>query len=193
MQLPTLQEIRTAQSIVYRAMPPTPQYTWQLLNQRLGAEAWIKHENHTPVGAFKLRGALVYAAGLKQTQPGLAGIIAATRGNFGQGAATAARLLGMKAVIVVPHGNSAEKNRAMQAQGAELVEHGHDFQEALEFASTLARERGYAKFESFHEQLVSGAATFALELFQSAPRLDVVYVPIGMGTSICGVVAVRNP
>jgi threonine dehydratase len=192
MTLPSLDQIRDAQSLVYRHMPPTPQYSWPLINQRLEAEAWIKHENHTPIGAFKLRSALVYAAWLKQTQPELAGIVAATRGNFGQGAAMAARLLGMKAVIVVPHGNSVEKNRAMQAQGAELVEHGHDFQESLEFAGTLARERGYAMFESFHERLVCGAATFALELFQAAPRLDVIYASIGMGTSICGVVAARN-
>ncbi len=193
MTLPTLDQIRDAQSLVYRHMLPTPQYSWPLINQRLGIEAWIKHENHTPIGAFKLRSALVYAAWLKQTQPELAGIVAATRGNFGQGAAMAARLLGMKAVIVVPHGNSAEKNRAMQAQGAELVEHGHDYQESLEFAGTLAGERGYAKLESFHEQLVFGAATFALELFQTAPKLDVVYVPIGMGTFlICGTVAARN-
>jgi threonine dehydratase len=192
MTLPTLDQICDAQPLVYRYMPPTPQYSWPLINQRLDAEAWIKHENHTPIGAFKLRSSLVYAAWLKQTQPELVGIVAATRGNFGQGAAMAARLLGIKALIVVPHGNSVEKNRAMEAQGAELVEHGHDFQESLEFASTLARERGYAMFESFHEQLVAGAATFALELFQSAPKLDIVYVQIGMGTSICGTVAARN-
>jgi threonine dehydratase len=192
MALPTLDQIREAQELVYRYMPPTPQYSWPLINARIGAEAWIKHENHTPIGAFKLRGALVYANWLKQTQPDLAGIVAATRGNFGQGATMAARLLGMKAVIVVPHGNSVEKNRAMKAQGAELIEHGHDFQESLEFAGTLARERGYAMFESFHERLVWGVATYALELFESVPKLDVVYVPIGMGTSICGAVAARN-
>jgi threonine dehydratase len=192
MKLPSLNQIREAQSLVYRHMLPTPQYSWPLINERLGAETWIKHENHTPVGAFKLRGALVYAAWLKQTQPELAGIVAATRGNFGQGAATAARLLGMKAVIVVPHGNNVEKNRAMQARGAELVEHGHDFQEALEFARELAGDRGYAMFESFNERLVCGTATYALELFQSAPELDVVYVPIGMGSSICGVIAARS-
>jgi threonine dehydratase len=192
MMLPTLDQIREAQSLVYRHMPPTPQYSWPLINERLGAEAWIKHENHTPTGAFKLRSALVYAAWLKQTRPELAGIVAATRGNFGQGASMAARLLGMKAVIVVPHGNSAEKNRAIQAQGAELVEHGHDFQESLEYARELAGERGYAVFESFHERLVCGTATYALELFQSAPKLDAVYVPIGLGSSVCGVVAARN-
>jgi len=192
MQLPSLDEIREAQSLIYRYMPPTPQYSWPLINQRLGAEAWIKHENHTPVGAFKLRGALVYATWLKQSQPDLAGIVAATRGNFGQGAAMAARLLGLKAVIVVPHGNSVDKNRAMIAQGAELVEHGRDFQEALEFARELAPLRGYAYFESFHEHLVWGTATLSLELFQSAPVLDVLYVPIGLGSSICGAAAVRN-
>ena len=126
MQLPNLQEIEAAQSIVYGAMPPTPQYTWPLLNQRLGTEAWIKHENHTPVGAFKLRGGMVYVTWLKETQTGLTTVVAATRGNHGQGVALAARKLGLKAVIVVPHGNSTEKNRAMKSQGADLIEHGHD-------------------------------------------------------------------
>jgi threonine dehydratase len=192
MALPTLDQIREAQSLVYRYMPATPQYSWPLINQRLGAEAWIKHENHTPVGAFKLRGALVYATWLKKTQPDLKGVVAATRGNFGQGVATAARLLGLKAIIVVPHGNSVEQNRAIAAQGPELVEHGQDFQESLEYARNLARERGYAMIESFHERLVWGTATYALELFQTAPKLDRVYVPIGLGSSICGVVAARN-
>jgi threonine dehydratase len=198
MQLPSLAQIRDAQTVVYRSMPPTPQYTWPLINQRLSAgeplptEAWIKHENHTPVGAFKLRGALVYLDWLKQTQPGLAGVVAATRGNHGQGVGMAARLNGLKAVIVVPHGNSREKNRAMQAQGVELVEHGHDFQESLEFAGILASERGLAMVDSFHERLVMGTATYALELFQAVPPLDTIYVPIGLGSSICGVAAARN-
>jgi threonine dehydratase len=176
-------------------MPPTPQYTWPLINERLSAvaepktEAWVKHENHTPVGAFKLRGALVYLDWLKNTQPGLAGVVAATRGNFGQGVAMAARLLGLKAVIVVPHGNNKEQNRAIMAQGAELVEHGHDFQASLEFAANLAADRGFAMVESFHQRLVMGTATFALELFEAAPPLDAVYVPIGLGSSICGVAA----
>jgi threonine dehydratase len=192
MQLPSLDQIQAAQSIIYRHMPPTPQFSWPLLNQRLGSEAWIKHENHTTVGAFKLRGALVSATWLKETQPGLAGIVAATRGNFGIGVGMAARLLGIKAVIVVPRGNSADKNRALRAQGVELVEHGHDFQESLEYASALALERGFVMFESFHERLVWGTATYALELLQAAPRLDIVYVPIGMGSSICGMAAARN-
>jgi threonine dehydratase len=192
MTLPTLQQIEEAQTIVYRYMPPTPQYTWPLINQRLGTEAWIKHENHSPVGAFKLRGALVYMEWLKQTQPMLAGVVAATRGNHGQGVGMAARLLGLKAVIVVPHGNSPEKNRAMQAQGVELLEHGDDFQESLEFARSLATERGLAMVDSFHERLVMGTATYALEFFKGAPTLDAIYVPIGLGSSICGVAAARN-
>jgi threonine dehydratase len=196
MQLPSLTQIREAQTVVYRHMPPTPQYTWPLLNRRLGSEnpveAWIKHENHSPVGAFKLRGALVYMDWLKQTQPGLAGVVAATRGNHGQGVGMAARLSSLKAVIVVPHGNSREKNSAMAAQGAELVEHGQDFQESLEFARTLAVERGYAMIDSFHERLVMGTSTYALEFLQGAPPLDTVYVPIGLGSSISGVSAARN-
>ncbi len=192
MALPSLDEIHAAQELIYRYMPPTPQYSWPLINQRLGTEAWIKHENHTPVGAFKLRGALVYATRLKQAHPDLAGVVAATRGNFGQGVGMAARLLRMKAVIVVPHENSVEKNRAMMAQGVELIEHGRDFQESLEFARVLARERGFTMFESFHELLVWGTATYALELFQAMPKLDCVYVPIGMGSSICGMAAARK-
>jgi threonine dehydratase len=192
MQLPTLEQIREAQAVVYRNIPPTPQYTWPLLNERLGTEVWIKHENHTPVGAFKLRGALVYTDWLLRTQPGLAGVVAATRGNHGQGVAMAARLAGLRAVIVVPHGNSKEKNRAMVAQGAELVEHGQDFQESLEFARGLAIERGFTMIDSFHERLVMGTATYALEFFEGAPPLETIYVPIGLGSSICGVSAVRN-
>jgi threonine dehydratase len=192
MQLPSLAQIREAQTIIYRHMPPTPQYTWPLLNQRLETEVWVKHENHSPVGAFKLRGALVYMDWLKQTHPGLAGVVAATRGNHGQGVGMAARLSGLKAVIVVPHGNIREKNNAMIAQGVELVEHGQDFQESLEFARTLAADRGYTMIDSFHERLVMGTATFALEFLQGAPPLDTVYVPIGLGSSISGVSAARN-
>jgi threonine dehydratase len=192
MKLPGLNQIEQAQQLVYRHMPPTPQYTWPLLNQRLGAEAWVKHENHSPVGAFKIRGALVYMDWLKHTQPDLAGVVAATRGNHGQGVAMAARLVGVKAVIVVPHGNSIEKNRAMQAQGAELIEHGDDFQESLEFARTLAAERGLTMVDSFHERLVMGTASYALEFLRAAPPLERVYVPIGLGSSICGVAAARN-
>jgi threonine dehydratase len=192
MTLPSLAEIRQAQDVLYRYIPPTPQYSWPLVNQRLGTEVWIKHENHTPVGAFKIRGALIYTEWLRRTQPTLKGIIAATRGNHGQGVAMAARLHGVQCAIVVPHGNSVEKNRAMIAQGAELLEHGQDFQESLEFAREVATERGLLMVDSFHEQLVMGTATYALEFFQGAPALDRVYVPIGLGSSICGVSAARN-
>jgi threonine dehydratase len=198
MNLPSLAAIREAQSVVYRHMPPTPQYSWPLINQRLSAgrdapvEAWIKHENHGPLGAFKLRGALVYMDWLKHAQPGLKGVVAATRGNHGQGVGMAARLAGINAVIVVPLGNSKEKNRAMLAQGVELIEHGNDFQESLEYARTLAQERAFTMVDSFHERLVMGTATYALEFFEAAPALDTVYVPIGLGSSISGVAAARN-
>ena len=192
MELPTLSQIEDAQAIVYRAMPPTPQYSWPLINQRVGAEVWIKHENHTPVGAFKLRGALVYMDWVRRSLPGVSGVIAATRGNHGQGVAMAARLNGLRAVIVVPHGNSLEKNRAMVAQGAELIEYGDDFQASLEYAQLLATERGLAMVDSFHERLVMGTATYALEFLRSSPPLDTVYVPIGLGSSICGMAATRN-
>jgi len=192
MQLPNIAEIEAAQKIVYSAMPPTPQYSWPLLNQRLGTRAFIKHENHSPVGAFKLRGALVYVTLLKETEPGLTTVVAATRGNHGQGVGMAARLLGLKAVIVVPKGNSKEKNLAMQAQGAQLIEHGEDFQESLEHAQKLAAQPGHAMVESLHRRLVMGTATYALELFRAAPPLSTIYVPIGLGSSICGVAAARN-
>jgi threonine dehydratase len=192
MTLPSLEQIREAQNILYRYMPPTPQYSWPLINRRLDAEVWVKHENHTPVGAFKIRGAMLYMEWLTRTQPELRGVIAATRGNHGQGVAIAARLHGVTCVIVVPHGNSVEKNRAMIAQGAELVEHGQDFQESLEYARMLAGDRGFVMVDSFHERLVMGTATYALEFLQSTPPLARVYVPIGLGSSICGVSAARN-
>jgi threonine dehydratase len=192
MNLPTLAEIEHAQSIVYRYMPATPQFTWPLVNQRYGLEVWIKHENHTPVGAFKIRGALVYMDWLRQSQSALSGVVAATRGNHGQGVGMAARLFGLKAVIVVPQGNSKEKNLAMEAQGVELVEHGRDFQESLEHARGLAAKFGFAMMDSFHHRLVMGTSTYALEFLRGAPPLDAVYVPVGLGSSICGVAAARN-
>ena len=192
MILPTLDQIEDAQAIVYRSMPPTPQYSWPLINQRLGLEAWVKHENHTPVGAFKLRGALVYLEWLKRTESGLVGVVAATRGNHGQGVGMAAKLLGLKAAIVVPKGNSIEKNLAMRALEVELIEFGYDFQESLVYARTLAGNRDWAMIDSFHQRLVMGTSTYALEFFRGAPKLDAIYVPIGLGSSICGVAAVRN-
>jgi threonine dehydratase len=192
MQLPSLDDLHRATQIVRTVAPPTPQYTWPLLNARTGAEVWVKHENHSPVGAFKLRGAMVYMDWLKHADPPVAAVIAATRGNHGQGVALAATRMGMSTTIVVPHGNSREKNRAMQALGAELIEHGDDFQAALEHAGSLAASRGAHLVPSFHPLLVHGTGTYALEMLGAVPPLDTVYVPIGLGSSICGVIAVRN-
>ena len=172
-------------------MPPTPQYTWPLLNARAGSEIWVKHENHSPIGAFKIRGALVYMHALAQEHPDVKTVIAATRGNYGQAVALAAKQQDIKAVIVVPFGNSREKNRAMCALGVELIEHGHDYQSASEFSAQLASERGYHRMPSFHKLLVHGTGTYALEFLRAAPVLDTVYVPIGLGSSICGMLAAR--
>jgi len=192
MQLPTLDDLQRATEVVRTVMPPTPQYTWPLLNHRAGTEVWVKHENHSPVGAFKLRGATVYMDSLRNSGSSVKGVIAATRGNHGQGVALAATRLGLTVTIVVPHGNSREKNRAMRALGAELIEHGEDFQAALEHATALAETRGLHMIPSFHPLLVHGTGTYALEMFNTTPELDVVYIPIGLGSSICGVIAVRN-
>ena len=192
-RLPTLDEMETAAQFVYRTMPPTPQYRWPLLDVRCGTEVWVKHENHTPVGAFKVRGGLVYMDHFHRTQPGAVGVVSATRGNHGQSVAFAARRFGLRAAIVVPHDNGAEKNAAMRALGAELIERGHDFQAAHEAAAGIAAERGWHRLPSFDMLLVRGVASYALELFRgvSAP-LNVVYVPIGLGSGICGVLAARN-
>ena len=188
----SLQDVESAAAVVYAAMPPTPQYAWPLLARRTGCEVWVKHENHTPTGAFKVRGGLVYMERLKGDHPGVAGVISATRGNHGQSIALAAARAGIAATIVVPQGNSVEKNAAMRAFGAELIEAGHDFDAAREVAMRLAGERGLSMVPSFHRDLVRGVATYALELFRAAPLLDTVYVPIGLGSGICGTIAVRD-
>ncbi len=188
----SLQDVESAAAVVYAAMPPTPQYAWPLLARRTGCEVWVKHENHTPTGAFKVRGGLVYMDRLKSNHPGVAGVISATRGNHGQSIALAAARAGIAATIVVPQGNSVEKNAAMRAFGAELIEAGHDFDAAREVAMRLAGERGLSMIPSFHRDLVRGVATYALELFRAAPLLDTVYVPIGLGSGICGTIAVRD-
>jgi threonine dehydratase len=192
MRLPQIDEIRAAAAAVHRVMPPTPQIRWPLLCQRTGAEVWIKHENHTPAGAFKIRGGIVYMEELRRAEPDCAGVIAATRGNHGQSVAFGAARAGLRAVIVVPHGNSREKNAAMRALGAELVEHGNDFQEAFEYAAAMAEAQQLHFVRSFDSALISGVASYALELFEAVPALDAVYVPIGMGSGICGTIAVRN-
>jgi threonine dehydratase len=187
-KLPTLEEIEAAARVVYRFMPPTPQYAWPLLRERAGAEAWLKHENHTPIGAFKIRGGLVYFNDLAAHK----GVISATKGNHGQSVALCARKYGVASTIVVPHGNSVEKNAAMRAFGAKLIEHGHDFQAAKEHAERLAADEGLHMVPSFHELLVRGVGTGSLELFRAVPDLQTVYVPIGQGSGICGAAAVRN-
>jgi threonine dehydratase len=190
--LPSLYEIEEAAALVYRHMPATPQYRWPLLDEASGIELWVKHENHTPVGAFKLRGGIVYMDWLRSERTDVRGVVAATRGNHGQSIGFGAKLAGLPAVIVVPHGNSREKNAAMLALGVELIEHGDDFQAASEFAETLALERGFVKVPSFHPLLVRGVTTYALEFFRGTPELDTVYVPVGMGSGICGMMAARD-
>ena len=192
MQIPTLDELRRAAELVRTIMPATPTYSWPLLNQRAGAEVWLKHENHSPVGAFKIRTATVYVDAVKRRHPEITSVVAATRGNYGQGVAFAAKRAGWKATIVVPHGNSCEKNRAMEALGAELVEHGEDFQAANEYATELAEQMGAYRVQSFHRLLAVGAGSIGLEMFETAPVLDTVYVPVGMGSLICGMVAARE-
>jgi threonine dehydratase len=187
-----LARLEQAAAVVYAAMPATPQYRWPLLEQALGTQVWVKHENHTPAGAFKVRGGLVYFHALAQAGERPHGVISATRGNHGQSVGFAAARYGVPATIVVPHGNSFEKNDAMRALGVELIEHGHDFQAAREHARRLADERGLLMVPSFHPLLVDGVASYSLELLRAAPDLDVVYVPIGLGSGICGMIAARD-
>jgi threonine dehydratase len=184
-------DLERASRIVYTAMPPTPQYAWPLLAKEMGCEIWVKHENHTPVGAFKVRGGLVHMR-LRKERGEMRGVITATRGNHGQSIPFAAKREGIAATIVVPLGNSIEKNAAMRALGADLIEAGSDFDEARETAVQLAKERGLSMVASFHPELVMGVATYAHELFQAAGALDAVYVPIGLGSGICGVIGVRD-
>jgi len=191
-----LARLEAAAALVRTVMPPTPQYCWPLLSRRVGAELWVKHENHTPIGAFKLRGGLVYLDELRRSQPGIRGVITATRGNHGQSIACAAARLGLTATIVVPHGNSVEKNRAMAAFGATLVEAGHDFQAAYEHAMARAAADDLHLVRSFDPALVRGVATCGLELFgavaSSDTVLDTVYVPVGLGSGICAMIAARE-
>ena len=188
----SLVDLESAARVVYAAMPPTSQQRWPLLDERCGAAVWVKHENHTPVGAFKVRGGLVYFDHLRRTQPGVKGVVAATRGNHGQSIGFAAARYGIQAAVVVPHGNSTTKNAAMRALGAELLERGHDFQASLEASADIAAERGWHQVPSFHELLVNGVASYSLELLRAAPDLEILYVPIGLGSGICGAIAARD-
>jgi threonine dehydratase len=190
--LPTIDEIKDAQQLVYAVMPPTPQFVWPLLCERLGAKVWVKHENQTPIGAFKARTAVVYAAELFRKSTDLSGLVTATRGNHGQSVALAASRFKVPAHVVVPRGNSAAKNAAMRAQGADLIEFGSDFQEAKEHAQELAEQHGWHFVPPYHRDIVKGVATYWLEFFSAVADVDVVYVPIGQGSGICSCSAVRN-
>lgn len=192
MPLPSRETLDAAARIVYRTMAPTPTHAWPLLRERLGTPIYLKHENHTPVGAFKLRGGLVYFDALRAREPSCPGVISATRGNHGQSVGLAARRAGLPATIVVPRGNSVEKNAAMRALGVTLIEHGDDFQASREHAQALAAAQGLHMVPSFHPDLVLGVASYWLEFFSAAPKLDTVFVPVGQGSGICAAVAARN-
>jgi len=189
---PSLDALDAAAALIYQSMPPTPQYRWPLLEARVGTTVWVKHENHTPTGAFKVRGGLVYLEELCRTGAKPDGVISATRGNHGQSVGFAARRYGIPAAVVVPFGNSVEKNAAMRSLGVEVIEQGHDFQAAAEVADRIAIDRGWHRFPSFHPLLVRGVGTYAVELFRAVPELDTVYVPVGMGSGLCGVIAARD-
>ncbi len=188
----TRARLEDAAALVYRQMSPTPQHEWPLLAEATGARVWVKHENHTPTGSFKIRGGITFIDWLKRTQPDCRGVITATRGNHGQSQARAAVAAGMVAKILVPFGNSTEKNEAMRALGADLVEFGDDFDQARLECYRLAKAERLFPVPPYHEELTVGVASYALELFQNVPNLDTVYVPIGGGTGICGVITARD-
>jgi threonine dehydratase len=188
----SLDSLEAAAALIYQSMQPTPQYRWPLVEARVGTTVWVKHENHTPTGAFKVRGGLVYLDDLCRTGPKPDGVISATRGNHGQSVGFAARQYAIPAAVVVPFGNSVEKNAAMRSLGVEVIERGHDFQSAAEAADQIGADRGWHRFPSFHPLLVRGVGTYALELLRAAPDLDTVYVPVGLGSGVCGVIAARD-
>jgi len=191
-ELPSLLDLESAAQLIYRSMPPTPQYRWPLIEARVGTTVWVKHENHTPTGAFKMRGGLVYLDDLCRNGSKPSGVVSATRGNHGQSVGFAARQMGIPAAVVVPVDNSVEKNLAMRALGVEVIEQGRDFQEASEVADEIADDRRWHRFPSFHPLLVRGVGTYALELFRAVSDLDTVYVPVGMGSGLCGMIAARD-
>jgi len=188
----TRQQLDDGVRLVHATVAPTPQFSWPLLNERAGTEVWVKHENHTPTGSFKVRGGLTLIEHLKRENPRLAGVISATRGNHGQSVAFAGRRHGLRSVIVVPHGNSREKNAAMVAWGADLIEHGRDYDEARVHAAGLAKTQGLHYIGPFENHLVTGVGSYAFELFTAVQDIDEVYVPVGCGSGICGVIAWRD-
>lgn len=192
MHLFTQDMLEEAALAVYRHMPPTPQYHWPLLSEAVGTTVWVKHENHTPTGAFKIRGGITFMDWLRQSHPEMRGIVTATRGNHGQSQARAARAFGLDAKIVVPRGNSIEKNAAMRGWGGDVIVCGDDFDEARDEALRLSQEEGYFPVPPFHAEIIRGVATYALEFFSAVRDLDTVYVPIGCGSGICGLIAARE-
>lgn len=188
----TTAELEQAASLVHRHMAPTPLHEWPALGLRSGAQVWVKHENHAPTGAFKVRGGITFIDWLQRTAPQVPGIVTATRGNHGQSQARAAVAAGLRALIYVPQGNSVEKNAAMQAYGAELVEFGRDFDAARQEAQRVSVEQGLTFVPPFHRELARGVATYGWEMLRAMPDLDTVYVPIGCGSGICGVIAARD-
>ena len=192
MHLPDLAALESAAEQVYQHMQASPQLQWPLLSQRCDCELWVKHENHNPTGAFKVRGGILYMQRLRQAQPDCNGVVTATRGNHGQSVALAAQLAGLQAVIVVPEGNNPDKNRAIEALGAELVIHGRDFDEAVPHAASLAQQRQLHRMPSFHMNLLEGVASYSLEFLRAVPELERVYVSIGLGSGVCGMIAARN-
>jgi threonine dehydratase len=189
---PDRARLEEAARLVHSVVPPTPQLCWPLLCERAGCEVWVKHENHTVTGAFKIRGGIVMLDALKRAHPKLPGVVSATRGNHGQSLAHAGRRYGVRTVIVVPHGNSRDKNAAMKAWGAELIEHGRDFDEAKDHAASLASKEGLHSIGPYHPELVAGVGSYAMELFAAVKDLDTVYVPIGCGSGISGLIAWRD-
>lgn len=188
----TLEELEQAAGLVYQVMAPTPQYAWPKLRSRIGCAVWVKHENHTPTGAFKVRGGVVYMERLEKAQPDVAGVVTATRGNHGQSISFSAGRAGIPATIYVPHGNSPDQNSSMSTFGARVVEFGKDFDEAKHEAHRVAKAENLHFIPSFHWDLVAGVASYALELFRAAGKLDAVYVGVGMGSGICGLITVRD-
>ena len=185
-------ELEQATQLVHQFIPPTPQYVWPQICEKADATVWVKHENHTPTGAFKIRGGITFIDWLKRTEPTAKGIVTATRGNHGQSQARAAVAAGLRAKIIVPHGNSVEKNAAMRAFGGDVIEFGDDFDAARVEAARLAREENLVMVPPFHTEIVRGVATYAFELMEAAPDLDTIYVPIGCGSGICGIISVRD-
>lgn len=192
MALFTLDELEATLSTVRQFVPTTPSYAWPLLKRQTGVEIIVKHENHTPTGSFKARGGFAYVDALCRSGDLPKALVTATRGNHGQSIALGAARNGIKSVIVVPEGNSLEKNSAMEAFGAEIIIAGKDFDESRVIAAQISAERDFQMVPSFHRELVKGVATYAHELFSQAEHLDAIYVPVGMGSGICGLITVRD-